>query len=162
MQIQLPLTEALSLALAAKPLPPMVLAVRASGASLEADIDAGAVTGGGGLRGLMGKMAGTVTATATFTSFAAGTAVFGVRAQARGMAVESMIGQFSGTLQGIVRRAGLPADVVELREGAAGPELLVHVQRAVDAKVSGVTVTDLVVADGVAHVAATVGDARVL
>lgn len=160
MQLQLPLTEALSLALAAKPLPPMVKDVRASGASLEADIDASTVTGGGGLRGLMGQMAGTVTATATFASFEAGTAVFGIRAQARGMSVERMIGQFSGTIQRLVVRAGLPADSVELREGAAGPELVVHVQRAVESKIAGVTVTDLVVADGVAHVAATVADAR--
>ena len=108
----------------------------------------------------MGKMAGTVTATATFTGYAAGTAVFGVRAQARGMGVESMLGQFSGTLQRVVARAGLPADVVELRETAAGPELLVHVQRAVDSRVSGVTVDDLLVADGAAHVTATVGDVR--
>lgn len=160
MKLVLPVTEALSLALAAKPLPPMVLAVRASGASVEADIDAGAVTGGGGLKGLMGKMAGTVTATATFTGFAAGTAVFAVKAQARGMSVESMIGQFGGTLQRVVARAGLPADVVELREGTGGPELLVDVQRAVDAKMTGVTVDDLLIADGAAHVTATVGDVR--
>lgn len=160
MKLELPITEALSVALAAKPLPAMVLDVRAAGSAVEVDIDAGAVTGGGGLKGLMGKMAGTVTATATFMSYDAGTAVFGVKAHARGMSVESMLGQFSGTLQRIVRRAGLPADVVELRDGAAGPELVVHVQRAVEAKVAGVTVTDLTVADGAAHVVATVVEAR--
>lgn len=159
MKLVLPVTEALALARAARPLPSMVLDVRANGAAIEADIDAGAVTSGGGLRGLMGKMAGTVTVTATFTGYAAGVATFGVKAQARGMSVEGMIGQFAGTITRVVTRAGLPADAVTFREGAGGPELLIDVQKAVDAKVHGVTVEDLTIADGVAHVSAAVGAA---
>lgn len=161
MQIELPLSEALALATAARPLPPMILAVRADGATVEADIDAGAVLGGGGgFMGLMGKAAGTVTVAATFASFSAGTAVFTIKAHARGLPVDSMLGQAAGMIPRLARKAGLPPDVAELRTGAHGPELVVHVQRAVDAKVSGVVVDDLHVADGAAHVTVTVGPLR--
>ena len=123
MKLVLPVTEALALARAARPLPSMITDVRAHGSAIEADIDAGAVTGaGGGLRGLMGKMAGTVTVTATFTGFASGVATFAIKAQARGMSVEGMIGQFAGTITRVVTRAGLPADAVTYREGASGPQ----------------------------------------
>ncbi len=160
MKLVLPVTEALALARAARPLPSMITDVRAHGSAVEADIDAGAVTGsGGGLRGLMGKMAGTVTVTATFAGFSGGVATFAIKAQARGMSVEGMIGQFAGTITRVVTRAGLPADAVTFREGPSGPELLVDVQKAVEAKVRGVVVEDLAIADGTAHVSAAVGAA---
>ena len=164
MQIALPLDEALALATAAGPLPPMLLAVRADDATVEVDIDAGeALGGGGGLMGLMGKAAGTVTVAATFTSFSAGTAVFTIKAHARGLPVESLLGQAAGMIPGLARKAGLPPDVAELRMGGPrGPELVVHVQRGVDAKVSGVVVQDLVIQDGTAHVTARVGNAHLV
>jgi hypothetical protein len=164
MQIALPLTEALALATAAGPLPPMLLAVRADGATVEADIDAGAALGGGGgFMGLMGKAAGTVMVAATFASFSAGTAVFTIKAHARGLPVDSMLGQAAGMIPRLARKAGLPPDVAELRTGGPrGPELVVHVQKAVDAKVSGVVVQDLVIQDGTAHLTAQVGDVRLV
>lgn len=160
MQIALPLSEALTLATAAGPLPPMVVAVRASGSTVEADVDAGKL-GGGGLMGLMGKAAGTVTVAATFASFDAGIAVFTIKAHARGFPVESLLGQAAGMIPRLAAKAGLPPDVAELRMGGPhGPELVVHVQRGVDAKVRGVVVQDLTIADGTAHVTATLGDVR--
>jgi len=164
MQIALPLSEALALAAAAGPLPPMLLAVRADGATVEVDIDAGAALGeGGGLMGIMGKAAGTVTAAATFASFNAGTAVFTITAHARGLSVGRLLGRAAGMIPQLAQKAGLPPDVAELRtSGPRGPELVVHVQRAVDAKVSGVLVQDLVIRDATAHVTAQVGDARLV
>jgi hypothetical protein len=164
MQIALPITEALALATAAGTLPPMLLAVRTHGETVEADIDVGAVLGGGGgLMGFMGKAAGTVTVAATFTSFSAGTAVFTIKAHARGLPVDSLLGQAAGMIPRLARKAGLPPDVAELRTGGPrGPELVVHVQKAVDAKVSGVVVQDLDVQDDAVHVTAQVGGVRLV
>ena len=161
MQIVLPLSEALALATAAGPMPPMVRAVRVDGATVTVDIDAGEALGaGGGLMGLMGKAAGTVTVAATFVSFSAGTAMFSIAAHARGLSVDRMLGRAAGMIPALARKAGLPPDVAELRtDGPRGPELVVRVQKAVDAKVSGVVVQDLVIRDGTAHVTAQVGDA---
>jgi hypothetical protein len=160
MKLVLPVTEAVSLASAARPLPAMIKNVRAEGSAIEADIDAGQVTGGSGLKGLLGKAAGTVTVTATFTGYEAGTALFGLKAHARGLSVEGMLGQFAGTLTRVVRRAGLPADVVELRTTDDRAQLVVHVQRGVDAKVSGVLVQDLFVQDGQVHLDARIGQVQ--
>ena len=160
MKLVLPVTEAVSLASAARKLPTMIKGVRAAGSAVEIDIDAGQVTGGSGLKGLLGKAAGTVTVTATFAGYQAGTALFGLKAHARGLSVEGMLGQFAGTLSRVVRRAGLPADAVELRSNDDGAELIVHVQRAVDAKVGGVTVQDLLIQDGQVLLDATVGQVQ--
>ena len=164
MQVVLPLSEALALATAFGPLPPMLVAVRADGATVEVDIDAGvALGGGGGLMGLIGKAAGTVTVSATFASFGSGTAVFAIAAHARGLPVDRLLGRAAGMIPRLAGEAGLPPDVAELRAGGPrGPELVVHIQRAVDAKVSGVVVQDLAIQDGTARVTAQVGDARLV
>lgn len=159
MKIELPLSEALAIATVAEPLPSMLLAVRADDATVEVDFDAGEALGkGGGLMSIMGRAAGTVTVAATFESFSAGTAVFAIKAQARGMSVDRLLGQAAGMIPGLALKAGLPPDVAELRTGADGPELVVHVQRGVDAKVSDVFVEDLDIKDETAHMTARIGD----
>ena len=162
MQIALPLSEALTLATAAGPLPPMLLAVRADGATVEADIDAGQRwrrrrphgPHGQGRRHRHGRRDVRVVH--------AGTAVFTIKAHARGLPVESLLGQAAGMIPRprCARPACRPTSPSCATGGPHGPELVVHVQRAVDAKVSGVVVQDLTIADGTAHVTATVGDVR--
>ena len=159
MHIELTVEEAVALARAARPLPPLVLAVRpsATGDGVEADVDPTQVPGSSGLMRFVSGLAGVVTVTARLVAFADGDAVVELAAQARGLTVDRMLNLLLGQLRSALADQGLPPDLVELRAGDDGPLLVAHVQRAVDERVAGVVVEDVGLRDGVVRVRVGVG-----
>lgn len=158
MRIELSVAEAVALATAVRPLPPGVRDVRpaASGDAVEVDVEPAGLPGASGLARLAGALAGVVTVTARIASWSDGAATVTLAAQARGIAVDRLLGPFLGTIRQALAAQGLPPDVVVLRTGADGPELVVQVQRAVDERVRGAVVRDVALSAGTLRVEVSV------
>lgn len=158
MQIALPFTEALALAAAAGPLPPMVRSVRAEGSTVRALVDLRQVPSTSGAARLAFAAIGTVEVRARLLDMAHGTATVEVQAEARGLPAHKLLRHLTGTITSVLRERGLPEDLVEVQQGTEAPLVLVHVQRAVDARAAGVTVTGLGLRDAVIYAEVTIGD----
>lgn len=160
MHIEVTIDEAVQLVRAVRPLPGMVLAVRATdaGDAVEADLDPAQLPGASGLIRFGAALAGRVTVTARYLGFADGDVTFALAAQARGITVDRILNHLSGRLAANLREQGLPADLVEVRPGADGPVLVAHVQAAADARATGVVVQAVDLRGGTATVDLEVPD----
>ena len=156
MQLSLPLDEALALAAAKKPLPPLVRSLRCEGSTIVVEVDLRLVPDGGTALRLAAAAVGTVTATAVLTGYAGGVATFEVTAQARSIPAHKLLNHLTGPVNTALARQGLPEGLVEIRKGDGDPVVAVRVQEAVATKVTGVTLTDLAVHDGAVHVSARI------
>jgi len=155
-QLSLPLDEALALAAAKKPLPPLVRSLRCEGSTIVVEVDLRLVPDGGTALRLAAAAVGTVTATAVLTGYAGGVATFEVTAQARSIPAHKLLNHLTGPVNTALARQGLPEGLVEIRKGDGDPVVAVRVQEAVATKVTGVTLTDLAVHDGAVHVSARI------
>lgn len=162
MQISLPLSEALALAAAKDPLPAVIRSVTADGASLLLDIDLRVVPDAPLALRVAATAVGTVAVTATFTGYSLGTATFEITAHARALPAHKLLNHLTGPIATALRGRGLPEGLVEVRKGDGEPVLAIHVQDAVTAKATGVTVTAFDVRDATAHVTLTVGEVVLL
>ena len=160
MQVAIPFTEALSLATAREPLPPLVRAVSIQGAVVHAEIDLRLIPNAPTALRFAAAAAGTVMVTARLTGFAAGVATIAVTAHARALPAHKLLGYLSGPIDDALRRQGLPPGLVEVRRGDGDPVLAVRVQDAVDTLASGVNVTSLGLSDDTIYAAVTVGTVR--
>lgn len=156
MQLAIPFTEALALATAREPLPPLVRSVRTQGSVVHAEID---------LREVPNvpwpvQMLGTVPVTARLVSFGDGVATVAVTAHVRALPVHKLLPYVIGLIDAALRRQGLPPGLVEVRRDEGGPVLAIRVQDAVNTQVDGITVTGLGLRDDVIYAAATVGTVR--
>lgn len=158
MRLELPVTEALSIAAMMGVVPPFVQDVRAEGSTVHLQVDAARVMGGSGIGRFLGGLAGHVPVAARFTGFADGVATIAVTAEARGIPLHRFMPMVEGRIKEKLAEQGLPPGVVEVRTGASDPVIAVDVRRLVAAKVSGVVVTDVALLDATVHVTATTTD----
>lgn len=162
MEITLPLNEALALATAKEPLPPVVRSITADGASLQLDIDLRVIPDAPLALRVAASAIGTVTVTATFTGYSLGAALFEMTAHARAIPAHKLLNQLTGPIASALGRRGLPEGLIEVRKGDSEPIVAVHVQDAIAAKATGVTVTDVDVRDATAYVSLAVGTVTLL
>ena len=157
MEITLPLTEALALAAAKEPLPAIVRSITPDGDSVQLEIDLRLVPDAPLALRVAAAAIGTVSVTATYTGYTMGTATFEVTAHARALPAHKLLNHLTGPIATALRRRGLPEGLVEVHKGEGEPVLAVHLQDAVSAKATGVTVTDFTLRDATAHLTLTVG-----
>lgn len=156
MKITLPIAEALSLVRSMYRLPAMVGDVHGDGSTVHATIDPRNMPDASGTLRLAAQAAGPVAVAARFVAYDDGVATFAIAAQARGLPAHKLVNLISGRVNGALQRRGLPEGLVEVRKGDGGPILALHLQRAIDAKLEGVTLTGVELADGAALVEVTV------
>ena len=161
MQLALPFAEAIALAVAKEPLPPMVRELRCEGSTIHADIDLRAIPEPSTALRLAAAAAGTVTVTVRFADYSAGKVTLVVTAHARALPAHKLVPFLVGPINTALRDHGLPSGLVEVRRGESEPWVVADVQRAITTKVEGVTLTGLALRDSVFHVEATVGSLRV-
>jgi hypothetical protein len=165
MQIVISVTEALSLALARGPLPPVVRSVVADGSTVHAEIDLRAVPDPPTALRLAASALGTVSVALRYTGFDGAVATFEVSAQARALPAHKLLNYLVGPINGALAARGLPEGLVAIRKGTGAstgePVLAVGVRDAVAAQVEGVTLTALDVRDGAVHVTAEIGQVKV-
>lgn len=157
MYVEIPVTEALALAAAREPLPPMVRSVRAEGATVHAEVDLHAIPDAPTALRWAATALGTVSVSATFTGYAEGVASLRITVHARSLPAHVFINPLVGPINNALKQRGLPDGLVELRHGEGEPVVRVGVQSAVDSKVTGVTVTGIDLRDGTACVRAEIG-----
>ena len=162
MQLALPFAEAIALAVAKEPLPPMVRELRCEGSTLHADIDLRVIPDPSTALRLAAAAVGTVAVTLRFADYSDGTATLVVTAHARALPAHKLVPFLIGPINAALRNHGLPEGLVEIQRGESEPWIVVAVQRAISTKVDGVILTDLGLQDAVIHVEATVGSVRVL
>ena len=163
MDITLPLSEALALATAKQPLPAVVRSVTADGASLLLDIDLRVIADAPLALRVAATAIGTVAVTATFTGYSLGSATFEITAHARALPAHKLLNHLTGPIASALRGRGLPEGLVEVRKGDGGdPVVAVHLQDAVAAKATGVTLTAFEVRDATAYVSLAVGEVMLL
>ncbi len=160
MKLALPFPEALSLATAEKPLPPVLRSVDCRGDTLSAEIVLDALPTRSIAVQLAAAAAGTVAVTARFVGFSEGVVTFAVTAHARTLPVHKLLQFVLDPVNKAIRDRGLPEGLVRIDHGDAGPIVLIDVQQAVETKASGVTVTRLELLDAVIHAEATIGTVR--
>lgn len=142
MQMILPIDEALAIATAVKPPPALLRSVTSAGAQLQLEVDLRQIPNPGTALRLAAAAVGTVTATLTFTGYDSGVATFQFSAQARGLPAHKIANHLTGPINSALTDCGLPEGLVEVRKGTGDPVLAIRVQDAVDARITGLTVTD--------------------
>jgi hypothetical protein len=158
MNLAVPFSEALSLATAEKPLPPVIRALDCQGETITAEIDLEAIPSRSIALRLAAAAAGTVTVTARMVSYEAGVATFVLTAHARSLPAHKLVPFLLDPVNNAIRDRGLPGGLLQVQRGdEAGPLVLIDVQKAVETKASGVTVDDLQLVDAVIHADATIG-----
>lgn len=161
MELTLPVAEALALATARRPLPPMIRSVHGSGSTVHAEVDLGLVPEPSLALRLAAAAVGSVAVTAEVEEYADGVLTLRITAHARGLPAHTLLNHVIGPANAALRDAGLPDGLIEVRHGEEGhPLVVVRVQDAVDAQVSGVTVTGIALRDGAVHVTAYVTAVR--
>jgi hypothetical protein len=160
MQLALPFDEAIALAVAKQPFPPMVRGLRCEGSTIHADIDLRAVPDPSTALRLAAAAAGTVAVTVRFADYSDGVVTLVVTAHARTLPAHKLVPYLVGPLNAALRDHGLPSGLVEIQRGESEPWVVIAVQRAISTKAEGVTLTGLALRDAVLHVEATVGAVR--
>ncbi len=158
MKLTLPFREALALATAEKPLPPVIRSVDCVGETLHAEIALDSLPSRSIALQLAAAVAGTVTVTARLTGYAGGVATFVITAHALALPVHKLLPFLLDPVNKAIRDRGLPEGLLEVQRGDPNPLVLIDVQKAVETKASGVTLTDLRLVDAVLHAEATIGD----
>ena len=160
MQLAIPFTEALALATAREPLPPLVRSVRSEGSVVHAEIDLRAIPDAPTALRLAAAAVGTVLVTAQLQAFGDGVAIVAITAHARALPAHKLLGYLTGPIDDALRREGLPPGLVEVRRGEGDPVLAIRVQDAVNTKAQGILVTGLGLTDDVIYASANVGTVR--
>lgn len=156
MKLALRFPEAVALATAVNPLPPVIRSLDCAGDTLHAEIDLDAIPIRSFALQLAAAAAGTVTFTARFAEYSAGVATFVVTAHARGLPAHKLLPYLLDPVNKAMRDRGLPEGLIEIQRGETEPLVLINVQKAVETKASGVTVTSMQLQDAVIHVEATI------
>ena len=158
MQITLPLSEAFALAAAKEPLPAVVRSVTADGATVLLDIDLRVIQDPPLALRVAAAAIGTVTVTATFTGYSLGTATFAIAAHARSLPAHKLLNHLTGPIDSALRRRGLPEGLVVVHKGDSEPVVAIHLQDAVTAKSTGITLTGFDIREATAYVDLAVGE----
>ena len=162
MRIELPFDEALAFARSRGPLPEIVQSIGCDGSTISVELDLRAIESSSlGMR-LALAAAGAVLVSVRVTGYSEGVASLAVTAHARGLPAHKLLPYLLRPIDDAVVKAGLPSGTVTVADAEGDPVVRVDVQRAVDTRVHGMTVTALDVADAVFRLRAEVGDFRVL
>jgi len=157
MKLTLPFPEALSLATADKPLPPMIRSLVCQGQRIHAEIDLNAIDSNSTALRIAAAVAGTVSVTALFAGYSGGVATFAITAHALGLPVHKLLQFLLDPVNTAIRERGLPEGLLVIERGDAAPLVRIDVQKAIETKASGVTLTNLQLLDSVLHADATIG-----
>ncbi|HEY8589481.1 MAG TPA: hypothetical protein VIL55_08015 [Naasia sp.] len=160
MRIELPFPEALALATAGGPLPPIVRRLRCSGSTISAELDLGELPTDSFLMKLAIAAAGTVAVTAELSGFSAGIATFAITVSARGLPAHRLIPFLLNTVNDAIDRSSLPGGLIEVAAGTDEPVVRIDVQQAVRERATGIILTDLRLVDSVFVVQAVIGTVR--
>lgn len=161
MRVELTFSEALALASAGGPLPPVVRSLRCSGSTILARLDLGALPTHSFLMRLAFAVAGTVSVTAELTAFTAGIATFPITVSARGFPAHRLIPHLLSTVNDAIDRSILPSGLLEVAAGADEPVVRIDLQRAVRERAEGIILTGFRIVDSLVVVEAVLGTVRV-
>ena len=158
MRLEIPFTEALALATAREPLPPMVRSVHCTGSTIHAEVDLRLIPNAPTAVRLAAAAAGIVAATVTFAGYAQGVALLDVTAHARGLPAHKLLGYLVDPINAVLRRQGLPEGLVEIHRGSGDPVVAVRVQDALATRATGLQVTAIELTGAVLQVSVAVAD----
>lgn len=160
MKLTLPFTEALALAAASGPMPPIIHSLGCEGSTVHAELDLAAIADPSPALRLAAALAGTVAVTAQFEGYSEGIATVAVTAHARALPAHKLLPYLLGPINDVLQKNGLPEGLVQIKRTDDEPLVLINVQKAVESKASGVTVTALELRDAVIHLEARIGQVR--
>lgn len=156
MRLSLTFPEALELARQGGPLPALVRDLTCTGSTVRADVDLRAVPSPPLALRALAAVAPTVHVDATFRSFAAGRATFDLTVHAGAVPVQRLLNQLTRLLNAGLLAAHLPAGLVAVERGAHGePQVVLDLQSAIALRATGVTVTDVMLANAQIDLTAT-------
>ncbi|WP_164545019.1 hypothetical protein [Antribacter gilvus] len=146
MHIRLTPVEALGLAkLSGQALPPVISSVAGDGDVLRVVLDLRRLDSLPGPLRLAVKIAPIVRADVRVESFARGVATLAVEANAAGLPAHKLLSLAAAPIEQAVAQQGLPPGVVDVQPDA---RIAVDVERLLDARMPGLTVSSLRVQDG--------------
>lgn len=149
MKIDLPFTEAMAIATVTTPLPAVVRSMRCEGSTVHIDVDLQAIPDPSMALRLAAAVAGTVAATARFAGYSDGVMTLAITAHARNLPAHKLLPYLLEPINRAISERGLPEGLVEIQRGDPDPLVLVDVQKAVETKVRGITVTGLDIRDAI-------------
>ena len=160
MRVDIPFAELLALATSEKSLPDFVESVTAAGATVRAMVDLRKVPSDSLPVRLALGAAGVVELSAEIVDFDIGVASLRVTVQARGLPAHKLLPYLITPIDSAIRKRGLPAGLVRIDRGDGDPLVLLDVQKAVDSRVEGVTITKLRMRDAELRVDALINGFR--
>ncbi len=162
MRIQLPFDEALAFARSRGPLPDIVQSIGCEGSTISIELDLRTVESSSlGMRIALAA-AGAVLVSVRVADYSEGIVSLAVTAHARGLPAHKLLPYLLRPIDDAVVKAGLPSGTVTVADTDGDPIIRVDVQRAVETRVEGMTITALHLTDAVMQLSADVGDFRVL
>ena len=162
MDITLPLSEAFALAAAKEPFPAVVRSVTADGTAVHLEIDLRVIPDPPLALRVAAAAIGTVSVSATFTGYSLGTATFEIAAHARSLPAHKLLNHLTGQIDSALRRRGLPEGLVVVHKGEDEPVVAIHLQDAVAAKSTGISLTAFDIREATAYVHLAVGEVALL
>lgn len=157
MRIELTVDEALALARAAAPLPPVVSGVRAADDGVHVTLDLRELPGVTGAQRIALRMAGTAAVTARLRGYADGVATVDLDVAVRGLPVDRLVGLLGDRLVAALEAQGVPRGAVTLTQHP-GLGARLELQRVLDERVAGVRLTALSVQEGRVRAEAVLGE----
>ncbi|MFP7759857.1 hypothetical protein [Marisediminicola sp. LYQ134] len=147
MKLTLPFDEALALATSGAALPVMLDDVRCEGSTIHTEVDLTQIETTAFAKQLAFAAAGTVTVTARFLGFTSGVVSFAITAHARGLPAHKLVPYLLDPINRGLNESGMPPGLVELERGESEPVVLIDLQKAVDSRMAGMTITAFDLAD---------------
>lgn len=160
MQITIPFPEAVAIASAVEPLPPVIHSLSCEGSTVDAELDLGAIPDAPSALRFAAAFAGIVAVTARMVGYSDGIATVSVTAHARALPAHKLLPYLLGPINDVLRKNGLPEGLVQIKRTDTDPLVLIDVQTAVETKATGVTVTALDLRDAIVHLEARIGQVR--
>lgn len=151
MKVELSVAEAVALAAAVRPLPPVVTDVAGRGETVEVGLDLGELPGLHGAQRLAARLAGTATLVVRIADFSDGVATVPLDVAVRGFPVDRVVGLLADRLLPIIESQGLPPGAVTLGHGERGLTARVQVQHLLEQHVTGVRVSAVALRAGRVH-----------
>ena len=133
MHLSMTVVEAIALATAKSPMPPIVQRISAGDDTIHADLDPLEVITGSIAR-LLAAAAGPIAVAARFAGFSHGVATFEVTAMARGLPAHKLLPLLIDRVTQAIAENPAAAGIVEVRTTENDPLVLIDIQAALDAR----------------------------
>lgn len=157
MHVELTACEALRLAGAGGPLPPVVRGVRADGDAVTVELDGRTTPGLTGAAHLAASLVGVVPVEVRPLGVTDGVATFALAVRVRGVPVHGLLRALQGLVDERLAQRGLPAGTVRLSRTEQGAVAVVALDALVRRAVVGLAVVGLALRDGVVRLDLAVG-----